>query len=136
MENEKGGVETYYTIKPEILLPNFKDFFIEFQNLIGNTEPIAESGKLTKFNEEYDRLVVKGDLTEFLIYFNDHDYPPTLSPYFDAMYINTSRKDLLVYQGSYKAFLEEWSTLRHMEYLVRAAMKNPLAKVMRFGLSL
>jgi hypothetical protein len=50
------------------------------------------------------------------------------------MYISCT-KNLLVYQGSYKAFLEEWKTLLHMDRLLWAAMENPLAKVMRFGMS-
>jgi hypothetical protein len=132
IENEKGSNETWYTIKPEILLPNFKDFFIDFHNLIGNTESIDTK----KFNENYDQIVAFGNMEEFLKYFDDYGYPPRLFEYFDAMYINTNRQDLLVYQGSYKAFLEEWSTIRHMEYLLRAAMQNPLAKIVRLGMSL
>jgi len=136
VENEKGDKEIYYTIKPEILLPNFKDLFIEFQNLIGNADEIEFKQGLEKFNENYDKIVASGNMDNFLKYFDDYGYPPKLFEYFDAMYINTDRRDLIVYQGSYKAFLEEWSTLKHIEYLLRAAMKNPLAKVMKFGLSL
>ena len=136
VDNENGGKETYYTVKSEILLPNFKDFFIEFQNLIGNADEIGVRNGLEKFNEDYDKIVASGNIDDFLKYFDDHRDPPVLFEYFSTAYINTNRQDLLVYQGSYKAFLEEWSTLGHMEYLLRAAMKNPLAKIMKFGLSL
>lgn len=134
--NEKGNKETFYTIKPEILLPNFKDFFIEFQTLIGNADDIEVKEALENFNENYDRIVASCNMDEFLSFFNNFEYFPRLFEYFDAMYINTDKQDIIIYQGSYKAFLEEWSTLKHMECLLRAAMNNPLAKIVRFGLSL
>jgi hypothetical protein len=135
-ENEKGDKETHFRIKPEILLPNFKNFYIEFQKLIGN-EKSEDFGSNEKFNDDYDRAVASGDIDEFLKHFDDHSgSAPTVFSYFGAMYIDTDGQDLLVYQGSYKAFLEEWSTIRHMEYLLRAAMQQPLAKVVRFGMSL
>ena len=136
-ETEKGEKVTYYTIKPEILLPNFKDFFIEFQKLIGNDISTEENRYFEKFDDAYDKAVASGNIDEFLEHFDDHTgYEPTVFSYFDAMYINTNGKDLLIYQGSYKAFLEEWSTLKHMECLLRAAMQHPLAKITRFGMTM
>jgi hypothetical protein len=124
---------TYYVIKPGILLPNFKDFFYEFHALIADEE---RTKGYKKFNDEYDAVVASNDLDKFMAYFKDSTgYPPLDFPYFEPMYV-TDCWNLLVYQGSYKAILEEWSTLSHMERLVWAAMKNPLAKVMRFGMSL
>jgi hypothetical protein len=126
---------TYYDIKPEILLPNFKDFFIEFHTLIGNY-PMKEMDGCEKFNEKYDTVVASNDIDEFMEYFDDHTgYAPLLFPYFKPAYI-TNSTNLLVYQGSYKAILEEWSTLFHMERMLWAAMKHPLAKTVRFGISL
>ncbi|MDR2383175.1 MAG: hypothetical protein LBD76_04730 [Prevotellaceae bacterium] len=123
---------TYYEIKPEILLPNFKDFFIEFHKLIGRYPTNGDE----KFNDEYDAIVASNDIGKFVEYFDDNTgYAPTMFPYFEPMYI-TKCTNLLVYQGSYKAILEEWSTLLHMERMLWAAMKHPLAKVMRFGMSL
>lgn len=56
-------------------------------------------------------------------------------PYFETSYLENSI-NLLFYQGSYKALLEEYSTLEHMDRLLAAAMpENPLAKVARFGMS-
>jgi hypothetical protein len=126
---------TYYEIKPEILLPNFKDFFIEFQKLIGNY-PMYNMDGCKKFNDKYDAIVASNDMKKFVEYFDDSSgYAPSIFPYFEPMYI-TNCENLLVYMGSYKAILEEWSTLAHMERLLWAAMKHPLAKVMRFGMSL
>jgi hypothetical protein len=120
---------TYYTIKPEILLPNFKDFFYEFHKLIGNDLIDDE-----KFNDKYDTVVAANDLAGFVELLDDRGYAPTIFSYFGPMYIAV-RTNLLVYHGSYKAILEEWSTLLHMERMMRAAMSNPLAKVMRIGMS-
>jgi hypothetical protein len=126
---------TYYDIKPEILLPNFKDFFIEFHTLIGNY-PMEEMDGCEKFNDKYDAIVASNDIDKFMKYFDDHTgYAPLFFPYFEPAYIANST-NLLVYQGSYKAILEEWSTLFHMERMLWAAMKHPLAKVVRFGMSL
>ena len=136
-ENGKGEKVKYYTIKPEILLPNFKNFFFDFHRLIGNEKLMEEEGNFGKFNDQYEKVVASGNIDDFLKYFDDHSgYAPTVFSYFDTMYITTNGQDLLIYQGSYKALLEEWSTLQHMEYLLRAAMQHPLAKIVRFGLSL
>ncbi|MDR0714612.1 MAG: hypothetical protein LBF89_10205 [Bacteroidales bacterium] len=126
---------TYYEIKPEILLPNFKDFFIEFHKLIGSS-PVEIMDGCAKFNDKYDAIVAAGDIDGFIKYFKDKSgCAPSIFPYFGPAYIANST-NLLVYQGSYKAFLEEWSTLFHMERMLWKAMEHPLAKVMRFGMSL
>jgi hypothetical protein len=135
-KNGKVKTLTYYVIKPEILLPNFKEFFIEFHKLIGNYPMHEDIDGCKKFNKEYNAIIASNDIDKFVKYFDDSSgYAPTIFPYFEPMYI-TMCKNLLVYQGSYKAILEEWSTLEHMERLLWAAMKHPLAKVMRFGVSL
>jgi hypothetical protein len=131
---KKTEMVTSYEIKPEILLPNLKDFFFEFYQLI---DDVVEEESAAKFNDEYDVIVASGDYDKFCDYFNNRSggIVPFISPYFDAMYIE-NRKNLHIYNGSYKAILEEWSSLSHMERLLWAAMKHPLAKVMRFGMSL
>lgn len=122
---------TSYEIKPEVLLPSFKDFFFEFHKLIGDSAVGYD-----KLNDKYDAVVASNDLDKFERYFDDHTgYAPTIFPYFGAAHISCS-KNLLVYQGSYKAILEEDSSLLHMERLLWAAMKHPLAKVVRIGMSL
>ncbi|MDR0710794.1 MAG: hypothetical protein LBF67_00405 [Prevotellaceae bacterium] len=127
---------TSYEIKPEVLLPNFKDFFYEFHKLIDDNGRVEALKGYDKFNDEYAAAVGSNDLDKFVKYFDDHTgYAPTIFPYFGAEYI-VSRHNLLVYQGSYKALLEEESSLLHMERLLWAAMKHPLAKVTRIGMSL
>jgi hypothetical protein len=40
----------------------------------------------------------------------------------------------LFYNGSYKAFLEEYSTLLHCERILAKAMSNPLVNAVKFGI--
>jgi hypothetical protein len=128
----KEKTMTYYVIKPDLLIPNFKDFFFEFHKLL-DTPPELFNGD--NFNDKYDAVVASNDLEKFIAYFEGcSGDAPRIFPYFETMYI-TKCVNLLVYQGSYKAILEEWSTLSDMESLLWAAMKHPLAKVMRFGMS-
>jgi hypothetical protein len=130
-DKQEKVMAPYYEIKPEVLLPNFKDFFYAFRELIG------EDGELMgePLEDEYDAVVATNDLDKFVEYFDKHSGgAPSIFPYFGAAYISSS-KNLLVYQGSYKALLEEYSSLLHMERLLWAAMDNPLAKVMRIGMS-
>jgi hypothetical protein len=123
----------YYTIKPEILLPNFKDYYYKFHELIG--DPGYPDG-YEKFNDKYDAMVATNSLKAFIEYFDDHfGYEPTIFPYFAPAYISI-QKNLLIYQGSYKTLIEEESSLLHMERLLWAAIDHPLAKVTRIGMSL
>lgn len=131
----EGGTDTLYTIKPEILLPNFKSFFLEFSGLIRNERALEEENISTKFNADYDKIVASGDVEAFLKHFDGYsECVPQRYSGLDTLYTDIGRC-VLVYSGSYKAYLEEWTTLEHMELLLRAAMPHPLAKVMRFGLS-
>jgi hypothetical protein len=135
-KKDGGGTETLYTIKPEILLPNFKDFFLEFNGLIRDDFALEADNIAKKFNAEYDSAVASGDLELFLKHFDDHTgRVPRFYSNFDAVYIEGYGEFLYVYQGSYKAYLEFWCTLKHMELLLRAAVRNPLAKVVRFGIN-
>jgi hypothetical protein len=134
-KNEGGGTYTLYTIKPEILLPNFKDFFLKFHKLLRDEWTLSKENISKKFNKRYDKAVASGDIEMFLEHFDDDTgrVPLRISD-FDALYIERSGDYLIVYHGSYKAYLERWSTLQDMELLLRAAMQNPLAKVVRFGI--
>jgi len=135
-KKDGGGTETLYTIKPEILLPNFKDFFLEFNGLIRDEWPLEKDNISMKFNANYDKAVASGDLEAFLKHFDDKTgRVPIARSNMGALYIEDFGEFLFFYHGSYKAYLEVWSTLEHMELLQRAAIRNPLAKVARFGIS-
>jgi len=140
VETPKGRTETHYTIKTEILLPSFKEFFFGFHDIIRDDWALRsryEDTVTRKFNDDYDKAVASGNIEDFLKHFDDDTgYPPLYDYGFDAQYTDNVGGCLLIYNGSYKAYLEVWSTLRHMELLLRAAMRNPLAKVVRFGMSM
>jgi hypothetical protein len=57
---------TYYTIKAEVLLPHFKDFFFAFCTLIGKTEELKGC---QRFNKDYDAIVAANDLDAFMTHF-------------------------------------------------------------------
>jgi hypothetical protein len=38
------------------------------------------------------------------------------------------------YLGSYKAYLEEYSTLTHFEHALAKSMKNPLTSIIKLGI--
>ncbi|MDR2026728.1 MAG: hypothetical protein LBQ01_04115 [Prevotellaceae bacterium] len=130
---EKSVTVTEYVIKPEILLPNFKDYFYKFHELIGDA---GDPDGYKKFETKYNDIVASNDLDKFIEYFDDDTgYAPTIFPYFGPAYIVVI-KNMLIYQGSYKTMMEEESSLLHMERLLWAAMDHPLAKVTRIGMSL
>ena len=77
---------TSYEIKPEALLPSFKDFFFELHKLIGN----SSAASCDKFNDEYDAIVASSDLDKFVKYFDDHTgAAPTIFPYSDIPILTT-----------------------------------------------
>ncbi|MDR0688057.1 MAG: hypothetical protein LBF55_05130 [Prevotellaceae bacterium] len=132
---EEGKEVTYYTVKPDMLLPHFKEFFFEFCALIGESElpKLCE-----KFNSDYDAIVAANDLEAFMEHFSykhHTEYDPFNFPHLDFSDIECS-SNLTIYRGSYKAILEEYSTLYHMEKLLVAATSNPLAKLVKFVMSL
>jgi hypothetical protein len=136
-KGEGDATETIYTIKPEILLSNFKGFFLEFHGLIRNDWMLKEDKISEKFNDDYDKAVASGNIEDFLKQFDDDTEDEPWCFYgVNVMYTDIVGKCLLVYHGSRNSYLDNWSTLKHMELLLRAAMRNPLAKVVRFGMSM
>ncbi|MDR1150124.1 MAG: hypothetical protein LBJ93_00645 [Clostridiales bacterium] len=137
--------ESKYVIKPDILLNNFKDFYIKFNEIIDEEDLKG----FDPFNQKYDEIVKNKDLDKFKEYFGDpydkktknyHDFDNYLMPKyrdsgwcFDTLGINPI--DFLhVYHGSYKADFEVYSTFYHMNQILRKAIDNPLAQVFEFGL--
>jgi hypothetical protein len=125
-----------FSIKSELLLPNLKDFMIEFHTLI---ERQLSSESLEKFNDEkYDKILADGDMDALLEYFSPND---GTIPYYTGGYIGFSGAQpidchlyLIFYWGSYKAFLEEYNTLLDMEVILRKTLRNPLAQVLQIGI--
>jgi hypothetical protein len=123
-ENEGNKV---YTIKPELLVNNYKSFFKEFYDLIEDD------------TSEFDALPNAGNMDEFMDIF-DKDKRNSGTPFIYSHWSTFSTLGCrcsdywLFYSGSYKAYLEVYSTLNHMEKMVSKAVKNPLANAVKFGI--
>ncbi|GHU16737.1 hypothetical protein FACS1894163_06640 [Spirochaetia bacterium] len=127
-----------YAIEPSILLPHFKDYLTELYTILGEQDVVDG---FTKFDEAYDAIIVKNDLDAFLQHFNRNGaYQESFQPDYwkDGYFFSTGGFECLnflyVYNGSYKAYLEEYTTLHHMERLLAKAMDNPLARITKFGI--
>jgi hypothetical protein len=139
-EENIGGKKitlTSYKIKPEILLPNFKDFFIEFHTFLGTYPKYMKEESLEKFDEKYDAIVAANDLDGFLAHFDDYEsgqdnYPPYIFKYLETDYISDCTH-LLIYEGDFGAFLVDSIVFEHMERMAWTSIKHPLVKVVRFG---
>jgi hypothetical protein len=133
-EIEENGKVVAYRIKSQMLLRNFKDFYIGFHTIIDAQDVLKNC---IKFDEKYDAIIKRNDMDAFLDHFSENTaYDPyymTESECFSALDIECD-EFLIVYNGSYKAFLEEYQTFYHIERLLVKAFDNPLAKVTKFGL--
>ena len=124
--------QTIYVIKPELLISNYKDFLFEFYTLI-EEDFTRETGLA------FDSIPDVNNLNEFLKIFNESDRnrrtPFTCDePYTFSVLGCRCDEYWLFYNGSYKAFLEEYSTLMHLERILAKAMNNPLANAIKFGI--
>jgi hypothetical protein len=123
------GKEKVYAIKEDLLLGNYKTFLCEFYDLID--ESIEQATELTAHDipnattpSEF-KDVFSGDARNMqcpFVYYN------TFSAVGCFCYDHW-----LFYNGSYKAYLESYATLRHLENILSKAMKNPLANAVKFG---
>jgi len=121
--DESGDI---YTIKPEVLVENYQSFLAESRNCIG---------------EEYeaDKVPSAGTYDEFVRVFDFHThnvgYPFVCERRSTFSFLGgESYKYWHFYSGSYKAFLETYCTLTHLERLLAKAMRNPLAHCVKFGI--
>ena len=127
---EEADGKKYYTIKKELLLNNFKSFLTEFYSLI-------EDDFKTKF--VIDNIPEMESLDEFEEFFSGKNRNNSVPFIYDTpgmfSVIGCHCIDYwLFYSGSYKAYLEEYTTLAHFENVLAKTMKNPLANTVKFGI--
>jgi len=121
-----------YVIKKDLLLVNYMQFLKEFHSLIEDDsfeEPNFDSCILKDSNSLDDFIdVFKGK--------NRNNSVPFIyeSPFMFSVLGCVCEKYWLFYSGSYKAILEEYSTLLHFEKILAKAMRNPLAHAIKFGI--
>jgi hypothetical protein len=127
-----------YEIKEAILLNHFKSFLHEFVEVSGDK-------RLARCLEEIKLDNADGSFWNFTNYVDFEEKFSDNYPYYCMPSIYTGAnmfrtlgcvcyRVLLFYRGSYKAYLEDYSTLDVMERLFRRSMTNPLAQITKFGL--
>ena len=133
VEETESGIK--YVIQKDLLLNNYKQFLLEFYDVI-------EEDFKYKTDIDPDNIPVANKLEEFENIFEDQTRNRQV-PFIDE---GSSRfsgfsvlgcactKFWLFYSGSYKAYLEVYSTLIHCEKILAKAMSNPLANAVKFGI--
>lgn len=127
----------YYEIKEDILMMNFKKFLLEFNELIYTDKATHKWEYVNEFINRYDSVT---DITTFEAFKEILKNPKgSIIPFYwdsrgtaSVLGINEVYECIVFYSGSYKAFLEEYSTLLHMEKLLAKAIDNPLSTVTKF----
>ena len=126
------NAKKYYTIKEDLLISNYKTFLAEFYDII--EEDFSEMTNLT-----YDNLPDFKTLDEFNDFFNcdkrEGCFPLIDHTSFGFDVVGCECEEYWsFYSGSYKAYLEVYTTLLHFEKILARAMKNPLANAVKFGI--
>ena len=121
-----------YTIKPDLLLQNYKPFLLEFYDLI--EEDFEERTKIAP-----DAIPDVATLDEFIQAFDGRERNNRVPFMYDSHIAfstlgGVSTLYWLFYSGGYKAFIEVYSTFLHFERILAKTMKNPLAGAIKFGL--
>jgi hypothetical protein len=116
-----------YTIKKELLLNNYKSFLAEFYSLI--EDDLSD-------NIVLDDIPEMDSLDEFSEVFSGNNRVPFIYKW-PSMFSVLGCKCTyywIFYNGSYKAYLEEYSTFTHFEKILAKTMKNPLGNTIKFGI--
>lgn len=128
---EKKDQKHFFKIKEDLLLENYGDFLLEFYQIIGE-----DLGRYEKIPPESELLKLK-DMSSFISAFDRHERNGSCPILCDDRFVVSalycdSKLSWVFYFGSYKAYLEEYSTFTHFERILVKAMKNPLAKAVKF----
>jgi hypothetical protein len=134
-ETDPKTGEIFYTINYPDLLPRFKEYYLGLHTILNNHDVLEQA---TLFNEHYDVIIQNNDYDAFVKHFSSDfgtAYDPSIrtDSFFSVRGICPVAY-LLTYNGSYKAFLEEYTTLSDMEKLLAKAYDHPLAKITNFGI--
>jgi hypothetical protein len=121
-----------YQLKADLLFENFRNFLTGFNNLIENTDEVwiySKWGTLEEFAKNKD-------YASYLDYLEENSNREV--PFYENSRGAVSvlgmdiKKCIVFYSGSYKAYLEEYSTLSDMEKLLAKAFNNPLSQIAKF----
>ena len=139
-ESKKPGYE-FYSIKNDILIQHYADFLKEFYTVIEdefkgikprfNNEPYDD-----KYTDELLSIKTRNEFDNGFSRDSRNGKVPFIDGdgrSFSCIYCGRSNP-FVFYSGSYKAYLEVYSTLMHMEKMLSKAMTNPLKTVVKFGI--
>jgi hypothetical protein len=121
-----------YLLKADLLFDNFRNFLTGFNDLI---EKRHEMWVYSQW-EALEEFAKNKDYAGYLDYLKENSNRS--APFYDDSRMSVSvlgmdvKKSIVFYTGSYKAYLEEYSTLLDMEKLLTKAFNNPLSKVAKF----
>jgi hypothetical protein len=118
--------EKVYGIKYDLLIKNYRDFLTEFYTCIDEIEALKNVPNATTYDEfeaGFERRTRNGNVP----YLENGSFP------FSCLG-GECYKYWIFYSGSYKAYLEVYSTLLHFEKLLPKAIKNPLANSVKFAI--
>jgi hypothetical protein len=128
---KKTGNDYVFTVKNDFLLANYKDFLCEFYQLI--EEDLCERAKITMESELLKIKDMDSFRSAFEHYARNGHIPDICSSRGMVSVLGCNCIESRVfYFGSYKAYLEEYTTFTHFERILVKAMKNPLAKIVKF----
>ena len=118
-------------IKEDLLLNNYKSFLVEFYNLI------EKDIEIIGFTS--DTIPTAINMEEFFDVFKKENRDSRIPFVYKGSHAfsilgGDCQLYWVFYNGSYKAYLEEYSTLLHLEKIVSKAMTNPLANAIKFGI--
>jgi hypothetical protein len=122
--------KSLYTIKPKMFLSYYGDLLIEFNNIIG--EDLSQTGVTAE--SELLKISNYKQFKEAFSYSNRNGEVPVIMDSAVSFVVCETRSAWVFYLGSYKAYLEEYSTLIHFERVLAQTMKNPLAPIIRLGI--
>jgi hypothetical protein len=121
-----------YLLKADLLFDYFRNFLTGFNNIIENVD---EAWIYSKW-EILEEFVKNKDYAGYLDYLKENSNRAV--PFYEDSWGLVSvlgmdiKKSIVFYIGSYKAYLEDYTTLSDMEKLLSKAFNNPLSKVAKF----
>jgi len=140
LPKSKDSYYENFIIKDNVFFSNYADFLIEFNNLISDDFKGIHGPYDEEPNEIYTEKLFscknREELDECFSHENRNGSVPFIYPSprtFSCLYCHKNYP-FIFYSGSYKAYLEEYSTLTDIEKILAKAMTNPLKNAVKFGI--
>jgi hypothetical protein len=123
-----------YEIKADILFPRFKQYFIRLESIFKDEDDDRKSWMNDKW-DRFDEIAKTPSIENFIAFLKENERGGTIlyGRGFASTYTLDIAEHITLIDGSYKAWLEVYTTLKHMDKLIRLAFPDePLAKATLF----